>query len=260
MSWLISNALMNSLSLQGLAVESLEDTSLDGEQSALSNGKPTPQAYLSPDKMTEFSRLSRFGMTFKPLTDPLGEGLSMSSVVAFHVKTLVPQEKVQELTENDQECGDKWRASFTKFDLNSSLWKTHQCSLVGDLDEFLETWPTWGLMRNGECWDMTDSVVNTGETEFGLLPTPVRSLFAHWSSAKAKFSNNGKRKSGVKVGSILWWEMTEQHLRLGGLEEKKMIPDPSCGEVVMGWPMGWTELRPLAMDKFQEWRQQHGVC
>ena len=41
---------------------------------------------------------------------------------------------------------------------------------------------------------------------------------------------------------------------------KKMIPDPSCGEVVMGWPMGWTELRPLAMDKFQEWWQQHGVC
>ena len=65
MSWLISNALMNSLSLQGLAVESLVDTSLDGEQFALSSGKPIPQAFLSPDKMTEFSRLSRFGMMFK---------------------------------------------------------------------------------------------------------------------------------------------------------------------------------------------------
>ena len=259
MSWLISKALMNSLSLQELVVESLEDISLDGELSVQSNGKPIPQAYLSPDKMTEFSRLSRFGMTFKPLTDTPGEELLMSYRAGFHAKTSQLQETELELTEKEVECGEKWQGSFTKYDPDSSLWKTHQCSLLGDLGEFLETWPTWGLLRNGECWDMTDSVVNTGETESGLLPTPVRSLFAHWSSAKAKFLNNGKRKSGVKVGSILWWEMTEQHLRLGGLEEKKMIPDPSCGEVVMGWPMGWTELRPLAMDKFQEWRQQHGV-
>ena len=107
---------------------------------------------------------------------------------------------------------------------------------------------------------MTDSVVNTGETEFGLLATPTKELFSHWSSAKAKISSDGRRKSGVKVGSIFWWDMTEQHLRLGGLEEKKMIPDPLCGEVVMGWPMGWTELQPLETDKFQEWLRQHGVC
>jgi DNA (cytosine-5)-methyltransferase 1 len=163
------------------------------------------------------------------------------------------------LTENEAECGEKWRGSFVKYSPDSCSWKTHQCSLLGDLDEFLETWPQWGLMFNGECWDMTDSVVNTGETEFGLLATPTKELFSHWSSAKAKISTGGKRKSGVKVGSILWWEMTEQHLRLGGQEDKKLIPDPSCGEIVMGWPMGWTELQQLEMDKFQEWQRQHGV-
>jgi hypothetical protein len=105
---------------------------------------------------------------------------------------------------------------------------------------------------------MTGSVANTGETESGLLATATKELFSHWASARAKISTGGKRKSGVKVGSILWWDMTEQHLRLGGQEETKMIPDPSCGEVVMGWPMGWTELQPLEMDKFQEWQQQHG--
>jgi hypothetical protein len=105
---------------------------------------------------------------------------------------------------------------------------------------------------------MTNLVVNIEENESGLLPTPTKNLFSHWSSAKAKVSNDGKRNSGVKVGSILWWEMTEQHLRLGGGEDKTLIPDPSCGEVVMGWPMGWTELRPLEMDKFQEWLRQHG--
>jgi hypothetical protein len=250
MSWLFSRVLVE---------EYLGENSLDGERSVQSSGKPTPQAYCAPDKMTDFSRLSRFGMMYKPLTENLGEELLTSYLEDFHAKTSAQLEKERELMESEAECGDKWRASFTKYDQNSSLWKTHQCSLVGDLDEFSETWPTWGLMRNGECWDMTGSVVNTGETESGLLATPTKELFSHWSSAKAKISTDGRRKSGVKVGSIFWWDMTEQHLRLGGLEEKKMIPDPSCGEVVMGWPMGWTELQPLEMDKFQEWQRQHGV-
>jgi len=33
--------------------------------------------------------------------------------------------------------------------------------------------------------------------------------------------------------------------------------NPSFAELVMMWPMGWTDLKPLAMDKFQEWLQQH---
>ena len=173
MSWLISKALMNSLSLQGLAAESLEDTFLDGEQSVPLSGKPIQQAYCAPDKMTEFSRLSRFGMMFKPLTENHGEGLSMSSAVDFHVKTLVRQEKVQELTENEVECGEKWHASFTKYDPDLSLWKTHQCSLLGDLEEFSETWPQWGLMRNGECWERRTLEQTIRGTGYGLLPNGI---------------------------------------------------------------------------------------
>lgn len=35
--------------------------------------------------------------------------------------------------------------------------------------------------------------------------------------------------------------------------------NPVFVEWLMGWPVGWTELKPLAMDKFQEWQQQHSV-
>jgi DNA (cytosine-5)-methyltransferase 1 len=35
--------------------------------------------------------------------------------------------------------------------------------------------------------------------------------------------------------------------------------NPDWVEWLMGWPLGWTDLRPLGMDKFQQWRQQHGV-
>ena len=100
MSWLYSQVLVE---------EYLGDTSLDGEQSAPLSGNPTQQAYCAPDKMKEFSRLSRFGMTFKPLTEDRGEELLTLYLEGFHAKTLAQQEKAQDLMENDQECGATWR-------------------------------------------------------------------------------------------------------------------------------------------------------
>lgn len=34
--------------------------------------------------------------------------------------------------------------------------------------------------------------------------------------------------------------------------------NPTWVEWLMGWPLGWTDLKPLAMDRFRSWRQQHG--
>ena len=248
MSWLFSQALVE---------EYLGENSLDGEQSVPLSGNNTQLAYLPQDKMTDFFRLSRFGMIFKPLTEQLVEELLMSYQAAFRAKTSVQQERGGVLLEAEVQCGNTWQGLLAKYDPNTHLWKIPQCSLLEDSEQSLKTWPRWGTMQNGVCWDMTHLEVSNAGTESGLLPTPTKNLFSHWSSAKAKVLTNGIRKSGVKVGSILWWDMTEQHIRLGGLEEKT-IPDPLCGEVVMEWPMGWTELQPLEMDKFQEWQQQHG--
>jgi hypothetical protein len=82
MSWLFSQALVE---------EYLVDTSLDGEQSAPLSGNPTQQAYCALDKMTVFSRLSRFGMTYKPLTANRGEELLTLYRAAFHAKTYQSQ-------------------------------------------------------------------------------------------------------------------------------------------------------------------------
>lgn len=35
--------------------------------------------------------------------------------------------------------------------------------------------------------------------------------------------------------------------------------NPEFVEWLMGWPIGWTGLEPLAMDKFRRWLRQHGV-
>ena len=82
MSWLFS---------QALVVEYLGENFSDGEQSVPLSGNNTQLAYCAPDKMTEFSRLSRFGMMFKPLTESHGEELLMLFRADFPVKTYPQQ-------------------------------------------------------------------------------------------------------------------------------------------------------------------------
>ncbi len=79
MSWLFSQVLVE---------EYLGDTFSDGEPSAPLSGNNTQQAYCAPDKMTKFSRLSRFGMTYKPLTESRGEELLTLYLAGFPAKTL----------------------------------------------------------------------------------------------------------------------------------------------------------------------------
>jgi hypothetical protein len=238
MSWLYSQALVEAYS---------EESYLVGEPSVPLNGKPTQQAYCAPDKMTAFCRLSRFGMTYKPLMADRGQELLTLYLEDFHAKTSVPQEKAQELMGNDQECGDKWLASFVKYDPATSLWKTHQCSLAGDLDEFLETWPQWGLMRDGECWEQTPLGLVTIEKEFGYWPTPTA---ADW---KATGKLETLKRQGDKNGAGHQNRPQYQYARKYNMKMPLVAQ-----EILMKWPAGWTDLKPLEMDKSHCAQQQHG--
>jgi hypothetical protein len=302
MSWLYSQALVAAFS---------EATCLDGEQSVPLNGNPIQQAYCAPDKMTGFSRLSRFGMMLKPLTESRGEELLTLYLAGFHAKTSVPQEKAQESMESVQECGEKWRASFTKYDPDSCSWKTQQCSLLGDLDEFSETWPQWGLMRDGECWEQRMLEQTIRGTESGLLeklPTPTSTDYKDQPTSKSwkekgainfKLSKpeirvmwptprscsamaatitpesawNEKRNPNLEtiVGRRTWGTPKVQDSRhalkdrgkgnlgeqVSGLHNGGKL-NPLWTEWLMGWWIGWTDLKPLEMDKSLYVQQQLG--
>jgi len=243
MAWLISNNLMNSLCSQEPEVASLVGISLDGEQSVPSNGNLIQQAYCAPDKMTAFSRLSRFGMTYKPLTESRGEELLTLFREDFRAKTFPQRGGGLASKEKEAECGDKWQGSFTKYDPNSCSWKTHQCLLVGDLDEFSETWPQWGLMQDGECWEQIPLDLPTTEPEFGWLPTPIAT---DW---KGGCSAIRKDKGKPRTDSIRMYIKTKFDIT---------YPHPNFLEALMDWPLGWTELKPLVTDKFPCVQQQHG--
>ena len=57
----------------------------------------------------------------------------------------------------DQECGTTWHGLSAVGTAIRLPWKP-QRSLLEGLDEFSETWPRWGMMRNGACWDATTLV------------------------------------------------------------------------------------------------------
>jgi len=239
MSWLYSQALVE---------EFLEESSLDGEQSVQLSGNPIPQAYCAPDKMTVFSRLSRFGMTYKPLTENLGEALLTWYLEGFHVPTLAQQKKTQkDLTEKPLECGKKWRGWLAKYDPSSCSWKTAQCSLLGDSIECLQTLPRSGMTRNGLLWDAPNLEQNIKGTEFGLWGTPTTSQDFKPIRKLAPSEASGKH------GTILVGSIGKEYPHLIGRYLKPLVT-----EYLMGWPIGWTDLKPLATDKSLCVRQQPG--
>jgi hypothetical protein len=126
--------------------------------------------------MTKFSRLSRYGMTYKPLMEDHGEALLTWYLEGFPAKTSPQPEKEQESQVNDQACGNTWQGLLAKYNPNTASWKTAQCSLFEDLEQSLETFPRWGSMRNGELYPRPMLELPTSETVFGFaVPTPTAS-------------------------------------------------------------------------------------
>lgn len=157
--------------LQGQEEVSSEAICWDGERFAPSSGPTTLGEYCLPDSETGCCLDSRFGMTSKHSTEILGEDESMSSRAGFPARTSAQPAKELESMGQGRECGSTWPGSFARYDRDSSSWKTPQCSLLEGLDVYSETWPRWGMMRNGACWERSIWEPITSARGSGLSPT-----------------------------------------------------------------------------------------
>jgi hypothetical protein len=278
MSWLFS---------QVLVAEYLGESSLDGEPSVPLNGNNTQLAYLPPDKMTDYLKVSQFGMMFKPLMESRGEELLMSYLADFRAKTSAKLEKELELAENGQECGRRWQGLLAKYDQDTHSLRTVQCSLLEDLNECLQIWPAWGSMRNGECWEQTMLEHPTSEKEFGLSEKIPNNLnFFHTPNTTGIDGGSNSRKALKKrlaeTPSGNWPTPTCSDIYTGNLKSTQQkegsmhsvtLPqavrgaeqinngqlNPMWVEWLMGWPIGWTDLKPLETDKCHYVQQPLGT-
>lgn len=277
MSWLYSRALVEEFSA---------GTCSDGARSALSSGSPTPQAFLPSDRMTAFSRPSRFGMTFSPLTDDLGAELLTWFLAASRARTSALPERAPELTASGLECGGTWRGSLAKFDPASCSWRTAQPSLLEDWEECSVTWPRSGMTVDGLCLELPTLGRLTSGTGSGLWPTPVASdsssrnkpyaqggtplsLAVKWPTPTVCGNHNRKGVSatsgdGLATAVRMWATPVARDYRSPGRSRIERtgskagdpLPqqvggalNPTWVEWLMGWPLGWTDLKPLATVK-----------
>ena len=282
MSWLYSRALVEEYS---------EGICSDGEPSALWNGKPTQLPSWCSDKTMANCQLSQSGMTFKPLTEDLGEGVLTSFLEAFPVRTLAAPAKAKALRESDHPCGNTWRESLEKFDLDTHTWKTHQCLWDEDLQPSSVILPKWGMMRSGVLWERTTLPRLTSGTGSGFWRTPECAKGGTVSDEvlNEMAEGNWKRESGHlrqlrlqdQVRHTSLWptptcqevehpdaELTDTGRRLSkdgksshslNLADsvKQSAPagqlNPTWVEWLMGWPVGWTSMEAITDLDWRDW-------
>lgn len=229
MSWLFSRALVEA---------SLPANRSDGTRSVQSSSPHIPQAFCAPDRMTDFSRLSRFGMTFAPSTDIPGEDVLTWCLEDSLARTSALRGRAQESAAEDPGYGSSSFGSFVRLLPNTHTWKTAQCSLLGGWESFSQTWPRWGSMRDGACWELPPLVLDTSANESGLWPTVCARDYRGIGRSRLE-------RTGSTAGECL-------PQAIGGLL------NPTWAEWLMGWPLGWTELRPSATDKYRSAPLKHG--
>ena len=258
MSWLFSRALVE---------ESSEVNCSGGALSAQSRTTPTQQAYLWRGKTMESWSPFPSGMTCEHLTERHGEELLTSFLEASRAKISAVPERGQVSTDQDPVSGKKWRALSAKFDLASCSWRTAHCSSNEDLPWSSVILPRWGMMRSGECWERTMSDLPIIEKEHGWWATASSRDWKDtpgMSKTREKGRNRIDQLARQVYASLDGSQKFQPPTQAGynpvskdGSDIRNYLLNPTWVEWLMGWPKEWTELKPLEMDKFQQWQQQH---
>lgn len=187
---------------------------------------------------TESFQSSRYGTMCEPLTAGPGKEKSTLFAQAFHANELAVPERAGD--SSTRTITKPLSASFAKWGPGLYFWKTPHFLFAEDSHPFSGTWPRWGMMVNGECWELpTPDFLTNGSDSGQSLPTPSG-------------VNGGKNHT---MGRIDEWGGSSNPLR-GTTIGYLCLPE--FEELVMGWPVTWTALMPLETVKFQRWLQQHG--
>ena len=143
-------------------------------------------------------------------------------------------------------CGLPPGTLFAWYDQQSHGLKMSQASLLPDTAKSSsETWPSWGTMLNGECFQVPAKEPRIAVTGSSALPTIGANEYRGTSSKRWRGSpdyHGAKMAEGMRTGP-----------------DDPAYLNPCFGDWVMGWVTGWSDLKPLGTDKFQSWLRQLGV-
>jgi hypothetical protein len=170
---------------------------LNGRKNLKRNGKLKSAS-------TRRRSLPRNGRTSKdiPISVPSTQTISNESML-FAADILVSHSPLRDVVVARPTLdifGPTCSESFTIYDHASRSWKTYQDIFHWGSDEFSETWPNAGTMRNGKCFRRPELEPHTLDAGFSYWPTPcVAAEAPNMGSNKV----NGPR-SLMQVAREMW--------------------------------------------------------
>jgi len=208
--------------------------------------------------------MSNNSMTSKPTTpNHIQQTLFVGDFLANQSQTRATAKGSQRL--HNLVCGTNSIESFAYYDRDTSSWKTSQQSFLEDLESFSETWPRQGIVVNMHAYQHRMLEPVTKEIVGGLLPTPraTSAMTENLKTVKQRGRNIGNleeviaflptpcsrdhKDSGEKVNykkaakkGKLAGVMVESRSNKTG---KDTYLNPQFVEEMMGYPVGWTELK-----------------
>ena len=191
---------MSYIYLQERGEESSAECFSDIPAFVLSRLNLTAEKSCCKDSAMESCPSSQSGTMCEPSTANRGAVKSTSSAEDSPAKTSPVQERARESTEQEADSGLNLQESLAKYDPATRLWRTRQCSLFEGLGECLETFPKWGMMRDGALWELMTWAPRTSEKECGFWRTPDTGVGGEISETKAMdYAAKTPRASGSSI-------------------------------------------------------------
>lgn len=236
----------------------------------------------SNDNKTESCHTSPSGMTCARSMDIHGEVESILSQEDSPARTFHLPEHDREFLDHAADYGQSSLVSLARYDHATHSLRTPQRLLFEDSTSSCVILPRWGMMCDGVVSGLMTSVHRTSGKDSGYWPTPRAREPGRTSQGygrglmeliegKAQIAQTTSRVTHSTLH--LWETPTSRDWKSGKASQYTMgrnsrplseqvggALNPMWVEWLMGWPIGWTDYEPLAMDKFLQWQQQHGVC
>ena len=242
---------------------------------------------------TACSPCSRSGTTSGPSTADLGVASWTSSLAASRANRSARPENVS-ARPTSEISGLKPSGSYAKWDPASSSWKTYQLSLLTNTSErFSGSFPRAGIASCGRLYRLPSLERPIGEIGSGSWATPttadsqgttgggqgrsLRTDVRKWPTPNATDGSKAPKtyargNPSLPTAAKMWPTPivrdsgSLKHTKRGANSEGgEPLPvavggtlNPPWVEWLMGWPIGWTDLEPLATARFRRWSEQHG--
>jgi len=257
----------------------------DGTPSATSSGTNTASKSCRPESETACLTMPPYGTTLEHSTGDPGADAWILSLRASRASRSVALANEREPTTSET-CGPIQSESYAKFDRDTHSWRTSQACLFQDTSAvFSETWPRAGTILDGAAYRRQRWERRIAEIGCGLWPTAnsheeraekytLATSYKHYQEGRQVHLSQAVRdprmwptphKScgtgpGTQGDTTCGGSGHKAMLKGTDLEKGRGTLNPTWVEWLMGWPLGWTDLKPLAMDRFRKWLRKHGSC